>query len=95
VLNASQASSFILFTLDFTGLKAGSTPLTLTIDALGDGNGNPIMATIINGKVTVTPVSTVPEPQSLSLLLIGLCGIILVLRLQEQRSRKLSSGYLP
>lgn len=92
VLNASQASSFDLFTIDFAGLKAGSTPITLTIDALGDGNGDPITATILNGNVVVTPTSTVPEPTSMSLLLIGLFGIVLMLRLQGQRSRRLSSG---
>lgn len=77
VLNASQASTFVLLTLDFKGLKPGSTPLTLIINSLGDANGNFITAQIQNGKVTVQNIATVPEPTTLSLFVLGLSPILL------------------
>lgn len=69
-LNTLQAPSFRLATLTFDTLSGGSSPLTLSINALGDASGNSVAADLSHGSVTVT--SAVPEPATYALMLAGL-----------------------
>jgi hypothetical protein len=75
--------------VDFSSLKPGISSINLSNVILLNPSGNDISFSLSNGKVVVGNVSTVPEPQSLYLLFIGFCGIILVLRLQGQKSRRM------
>jgi len=63
-LNNTQAGSFGLVTLTFNALAAGSAPITLSVNALGNANGNALSAQINNGNVNV---SAVPLPSALTL----------------------------
>jgi len=65
ILGAMQAPAFSLGTLTFAGLSAGDTPLTISINALGDAIGDPLSATLQNAAVTV---SVIDEPGTASLL---------------------------
>jgi hypothetical protein len=88
-LNGLQPASFILGSLVFDTIGTGTSALDLTINALGDANGNPLSASLQNGSADVNPVSTVPEPSS-ALLLAG-AAIVMVIRArwsyQQDRSR--------
>jgi hypothetical protein len=88
-LNSLQASSFTLATLSFDTLAAGTnSPVTLSINALGDAVGNSIAAIVQNGSVTInTPVSNVPEP---SMRWLALC-VVAVPILIALRRRSLSA----
>ena len=77
-LNNLQASSFTLATVTFDTLAlATNTPLTLTVNALGDAAGNPITANIGDGFVSITEQNgQVPEPSTILLFLSGAIGIL-------------------
>ena len=55
----------------FTALSPGVSGLDLSSVQLLDASGNPINFALANGSVTVTPVTAVPEPTTLCLLLLG------------------------
>lgn len=84
-LNNLQAPSFILGTLTFNSVAVGSSPLNISINALGDADGNPLSATIVNGGANVTGVTGVPEPRSYLLLSTGLIVMIYMRRVQVCR----------
>lgn len=65
-----QPSSFTLATLTFDTLAIGTSPLTLSINVLGDAAGESLTATLDSGEVVVTP-----EPGSLLLFVSGLAGL--------------------
>lgn len=65
LLNSTQAASFGLVTLTFNALVAGSAPITLSVNSLGDVNGNALSAQVNGASVQVAPV---PVPASLPLL---------------------------
>jgi hypothetical protein len=69
VLDANQAGSFILATLTFDTLALGTSPLGLSVNALGDEWGDPLSADLVSGSINV-----VPEPATLLLLGSGLAG---------------------
>jgi len=78
-LNNLQASSFTLATLTFQAIGVGSSPVPVTINALSDAYGDVLPATVQSGTVNVSS-SSVPEPQSVSIVTIGLFGISIFIR---------------
>ena len=73
-LNALQPAAFTLATLTFATAGVGTSPLTIAVNALGDAVGDPLMATVSPGSVTVNAVA-VPEPATWLLVLSGLLAI--------------------
>lgn len=59
--------------LDFDAIAAGVTTLGITVNALGDANGDPLLADVTSGSITVTAV---PEPITFGLFGIGALGLI-------------------
>jgi hypothetical protein len=57
-LNSLQRDEFVLATLIFDSVATGTSPLTLTLNALGDAQGQALPATVENGSVTIPT----PEP---------------------------------
>lgn len=76
-LNTLQAANFTLATLTFSALSGGISPLSISINALGDANGDPLTVTMANGSVTVTAV---PVPAAVWLFGSGLLGLIGIVR---------------
>jgi hypothetical protein len=72
-LNNLQADGFTLATLSFSSLNLDVSFLQITVNALGDADGNPL-----NAQVSAsTPVSTVPLPSAFVMLLSGLVSLII------------------
>lgn len=65
-----QSSEFTLAFLTFDSLAVGTSPLGISINALGDAGGNPLTASVGSGSVAV-----IPEPGTLLLLGSGLAGL--------------------
>lgn len=87
-LASGQLNDFVLFTLNFTGLAAGTSALDLTINALAghsepDLTGNllpvALTASVTNGTAVITggggPLP-VPEPSSLLLAGVAMAGLL-------------------
>ena len=86
-LNSLQAHAFTLATLTFDTLAlATDSPITLSVNALGDAFGNPIAATLDNAAISVTSSTAVPEP-TLVWAYIAL-PVALVARRTVRRSRR-------
>jgi hypothetical protein len=74
-LNSLQLSSFTMATLTFDTLFEGVSPLSVTANALGDANGNPLTADLNGAEIKVTSTATIPEPTTGFLLAMGLAGL--------------------
>lgn len=77
-LNTLQASAFRLATLTFDTLALGiNSPITLSVNALGDASGNPITASLQNGAVSVA-AAPVPIPAAVWLFgsALGIFGFL-------------------
>lgn len=72
-LDTLQVGSFTLATLTFEALTGGTSPLGISINALGDAYGDPLAAEVTSGSVTVTGAA--PEPATLALLGLGIAGM--------------------
>ncbi len=70
-LNNLQASSFNLATISFDVLNPGTSLLQLDINSLADADGNALSAITISAPVTIVPL-----PSALLMLLTGLAGLI-------------------
>ncbi len=74
-LDNLQAGNFSLFSVIFSTIATGPAEFTLGVNALGDANGNDLLADSIGtSKVMITDVS-VPEPAASFLFLIGLIAL--------------------
>lgn len=82
-LNGLQPSSFTLATLSFNALASGVGAFSFSSVILGDGAGDPLVATLGIGSLTINPItlppspptSSVPEPASLFLLGVGIAMV--------------------
>lgn len=74
-LDALQPDSFTLASLSFQALALGTSPSSITINALGDSLGDPLTATVSGANITVAQV---PEPSLAYLLGTGLAILVLV-----------------
>ena len=76
-LENQQAGSFTLASLTFNTLAVGVSPLSLSVNALGDATGNSLVADVSGGSITTTAI---PEPSTLLLLGSGLIGLVVFKR---------------
>jgi hypothetical protein len=83
-LNALQPSTFTLATLSFNALASGINTFSFSSVVLGDGVGDPLIASLGTASVTITP-SVVPELSSIYLLGGGL-AMAWVFTLRRARS---------
>jgi Cohesin domain len=80
----AQNTRFTLATLTFDAVGTGTSALSLLVNALGDQDGNSILADVSNGAITVSGGTTVQAPevgpeQALSALTL-LTGALAILR---------------
>ena len=77
-LTALQPSAFTLASLTFSALSPGNGLLSLTVNALGDANGDALLASVQGGQFKVA--APVPEPATYSMMIAGLCILGLFIR---------------
>jgi hypothetical protein len=79
-LTSLQAANFTLASLTFDALAPGVSPVTLSVNALPDQNGNSIAAGTVSGLIDIQSAggAAVPEPGTWLLFCGGL--VMLVLR---------------
>jgi hypothetical protein len=70
-LLANQPKNFTLFSLTFSTIGLGTTPLTFSNVILGDHNGDPLQAALGTGSI-----SAVPEPSTWLLMVTGLFALV-------------------
>jgi hypothetical protein len=86
-LNSLQPSSFILGGISFNTVGIGTSPLDLTVNSLGDSDGNPLSVQLQNGSVIVGAMSTVPEPDFLPpIMVVVIMTLLCIGRLRSKRS---------
>lgn len=86
-LIALQPGTFVLATLNFFAVAPGTSAITLSLNALGDANGDPLPASLVAGSVTIAANASVPEPESYALVAVALLIVAGI-----QRRRKLASS---
>lgn len=91
-IDAQQPDSFVLASLDFEALAAGTSDFSLAVNALGDSMGDPLTLdsvvsnpVVVSTVVTPTPPTSIPEPA-----LSWLSGLVLLgmVRWSSQKGRK-------
>jgi hypothetical protein len=70
-LEGLQGAGFTLATVSFRALAVGAGPLSLSVNSVGDGAGQPLPIDSL-GTASVTAAAAVPEPSAGLLLLFGL-----------------------
>jgi MYXO-CTERM domain-containing protein len=83
-LNSLQPSGFVLAQLIFNSTAPGTSSLDVSINTLGDADGNSLSADIQNGTAQV---SAVPEPSSGTLAALGVLGMALCAAIRPRRHR--------
>ena len=83
-LNSLQASSFTLGVLTFDTIGGGTSSLDVTINALGDADGNALSESVQNGGVSV---SAVPEPSTIYLSCAALFAMVILRHLRRFSGR--------
>jgi hypothetical protein len=74
-LDALQAPSFALGTIQFSANGLGTSTLTIHPNSLSDSTGNVLTATVLDGAISV---HAVPEPANVTLLVAGLAMMVVV-----------------
>ncbi len=77
-LDTLQAPDFVLASLVFDTLAAGTTDLLVAVNSLGDSLGDPLSSSINNSSLEVTSVTVptpVPSPASSWLILLGVFSL--------------------
>ena len=75
-LETLQPDAFTLFTITFNALSAGTSSLTLGVNALGNASGQALSFDALNGgSISVAGAPAVPVPAAAWLLLSGLAGV--------------------
>ena len=83
-LLALQPANFRLASITFDTLAStASSPLTLSLNALGDAAGAPLSATVLSGAVTISPV---PESSALAMMLAGSALLASLLSRRRQQA---------
>lgn len=78
-LNNLQQPSFRLATITFNSLiSAINSPLTISINAIGDASGSSIPVSTTGATFTIT--SSVPEPSVYGMLVLGITGFGMIRR---------------
>lgn len=91
-LALQQPDSFTIATLSFKALMAGVSPIAFAadpvygIDVKGT-NANILSLDVSNGTVTVKPGISVPEPNTLALMLIAFVGLPLTQSIRRRRTK--------
>jgi hypothetical protein len=78
-LETLQPSSFPLATFTFDTLRVGTSLLDITLNALGDANGDPLALSAPPRPSAITvqqEVTAIPEPSTWLLLAIGYVGLL-------------------
>ncbi len=83
-LNRLQLPAFTLATLTFDTLAEGRSPLTVTVNALGDADGSAVEAQIQNGSILIQ--NSVPEPRATPIV----AGVLVAILLASRRIRTAS-----
>jgi hypothetical protein len=76
-LNGLQPAAFILGSLAFDTIGAGTSPLNVTINAMGDADGNSLSAGIQDGSLGV---NSAPEPRPVLLVAVAVIVIVISTR---------------
>jgi len=87
-LNNSQADSFVLATFLFDTLSPGEAALSVVRLVLADAFGDPLLADIQSGRITVAAANAAPAPSSLALLAAGMAMLMLCHQRKLRRTRR-------
>jgi hypothetical protein len=79
-LHTLQAGAFVIGTVTLEGLTAGVSPLSLSINSIGDSLGDPLSVDTFGSSVVV-----VPEPSTALLFATGLVGLSVARRRRSVR----------
>ena len=85
-LDSRQQSAFTLTGISLRGLEPGTSALSLSVNTLGDSQGDPLFASsVTSASLSVTPGTVTPEPGSLALL--GSGASLLVAHVRRKRRK--------